>query len=349
MVGPWIRGALLAATVAAGLVPLTSPSLAEAAGAKAAKKIAKRHAKRAKRLLAKKRFDDAGAAYEEAYDSLPLAKWRLAIAKCHAKAGNLPMAATEAHRALTEAEAKRVKKKAKRALAKYRKKLRRTHGEVRVTADPDGATALLQSEGSSQEGTTPWIAWVAAGTYELTVSAEGRADHWEQAELGAGEVWEVDISLEGAEATGATEDEEDQGEIDDSDVDAELAKALGARRRSVSDGGSVDILGPAGLATLGAGVLLLGAGGVFAILTLQATGDRDGLEGERVAVSKVDSAHQLATERADTANILLAAGAGAALLGGVLLLLDDDGGGRAVRPELLPTSTGWVVGITGAL
>jgi len=278
-----VRYSIYATLLAAGLVVSCPPNVALAKRTKAGGSRATRGgspnaaaaelAALAKSAYRKKRWDDAIAAFEGAYESDPLPRFLFNLARCHEKKNDPAKAAHYFERYL-QAKPEAGDRRKVRALAKMLKmKLRKSHSKLEVDSEPTGALVVVDTDSGRVEGVTPFSEWLRFGEHDLTVSSSGRKRHEEEVVLRPGAPTVVEVTLEPKEPRRRRPKEppaDEEGPETETEADAaepEPVAAAGAR-------GGASWLVPATLAA--AGALLVG-GGVAGFLASEQEKERAAL------------------------------------------------------------------------
>lgn len=314
-----VRGAI----VAAGLLVLGVPGAAAAGDSD--DEGASRFEKMAKRAYHDKRFGDAIAAFEAAYENDPLPKYLYNIGRCHEKEGALDEAIGFLERYLEDDPGAVDRDQVSAHIEVLRKKLEKTHGELKVWSKPAGSLVQVSGPSGEKSGSTPYTRWFPFGEYTVRVS---RRDH---------ETIDEKVVIQPAQPASVFMELKKTG---DEGGDGKYGRARRAPRTSDGPGGALNW---PGWAVLGVGVAALGGGVAMGIMGLADAEARDDLLDKPVTKDELPARREEATDLDEAAktkglvsNVLYVAG-GLAVAGGVVLLLlggDDDpsGGGAGVVP-----------------
>ncbi len=295
------------------LCAVSSPGSADAADAGRGESSAavKRLAQAGRRAYANKRWANALAAFEAAWEADPQPRFLYNVGRCHEQLGDYPKALEALRRYLDDAEDGDDRADAQTVLAMVRRKLLATRGRVQIVTRPAGAAARITRGDRTVDGETPFEAWLELGGHVVVVERDGYRTERARLTVKAGETERVELELRPG-PRGDGDGEGDGGFGSD-------REAAGAAGRTSGDAG----VGP--WVAVGVGAALLGGGAVFAVLTGRAREDRDALEGSPRPLPEIQEAHDRAESRATTANVMFAAGAVAVAVGAVWWMV----GGRA--------------------
>jgi len=296
---------------------------------------AARFEKMAKRAYHEKRYDDAIAAFEAAFEQDPLPKYLYNIGRCHEKEGALDDAIGFLERYLEEDPAAVDREQVDAHIEVLRKKLEKTHGELKVWSKPPGSLVQVNGPGGEQSGSTPYVRWFAFGEYTIKVSREGHEAVAKQVVIQPNTPASVVFEL--AETGG--------------DKKGKRRK----RRKARTSDGPGRFNWPA-WAAVGAGIVAVGGGVAVGALALSDANARDDLLGRPITKEELPAREQEATELDDSArtkglvsNVLYGVG-GLAIAGGVaLLLLSGDDEPSSTATGLVPTAGGLLLVWEGSL
>jgi len=150
------------------IVTATAPALAREPNEAAAELDAL-----AKTAYRAKKWDDAIAGFEAAYEADPLPRFLFNLGRCHEKRGDLARASHFLEQYLREAPGAEDAKKVKALVKMLRVKLRKKASRVEVATEPTGALLALKGGGETYDAVSPFSGWIPFGEYELSVSMEG--------------------------------------------------------------------------------------------------------------------------------------------------------------------------------
>ena len=159
----------LAAVLAVPLLLTAVPALAGGS-----KEEAKKFDAMAREAYKHKRWDDAIAWFQAAWEAHPQPKYLYNMGRICEKKGDLPRAIEYLEHFLKDVEDEKDRDDAQAMLKMVRIKLKQKKGEVRVASTPPRAIIRLKSARDLVEAVTPWSGWLDYGPYELTVEL---ADH----------------------------------------------------------------------------------------------------------------------------------------------------------------------------
>jgi len=179
--------------VAALVAPLLLASAPALAGGK--KEEAKKFDAMAREAYKHKRWDDAVAWFQAAWEADPQPKYLYNMGRICEKKGDLPRAIEYLGLFLKDVKDKKDREDAEAMLKMVRIKLRQKKGEVRVASTPERAIIRLKSARGLVEAVTPWSGWLDYGPYELTVELDGHETHKETVVVERGKPVAVDLKL----------------------------------------------------------------------------------------------------------------------------------------------------------
>ena len=287
-------------------------------------RAARRFEKKGKKAYAKKRFDDAVAAFKLAYEADPHPRFLFNTARSYDKKGDLEAALEFLVRYVEEETDPEERADGQAELEILEQRLKESHAPLDLTATPEGAMVVIRGGGRELTMSVPVSRWLKAGSWQITVSAPGH-DSWERrivVEAGAPKRFEVELREEAAAAPPPAEEPKPRTpkpKPAESPPPAAAAEAPGGE-----GGGSL-----VPWLAMGAGGALLAGGAAFAVLAGQSQDARDALKGTGAFYDDVQAKQDEAEGRALVGNVLLGAGAVAAGTGLVLLLLGGDEAGEA--------------------
>ncbi len=167
----WLRKGLLASV----LVAFTAASMPGAAEGKGRKpnEAAQRFDQMGKKAYGKKRWDDAIASFEAAYQVDPLPRFLYNIARCYEQMGEF--AATIKHlKRYLESSPEAEDAADVLALMKIVEiKLQKTTSPIRIETEPPDALIQIKGRHKKAEGVSPIEEWVPFGQYEIVVARDG--------------------------------------------------------------------------------------------------------------------------------------------------------------------------------
>ncbi len=328
-----VRRRLVVGTLVAALgCHLAAPAEVPAKQSKVGKQ-ARRFEKKGKKAYAKKRWDDAVAAFRLAYEADPQPRFLFNVARCLAKKGDLPQALQYLEQYIAEETNEEERADGAAELRILEARLETSFARLMVVSKPKGARVVVRGQGREIPGTTPLSRWLPVGSWHVRVSADGH-EEWTQevlAEAGRPLNLVARLKAEGAAAAEPAPEKE-----------AETKKRRKKRRKpkppptAAAEGGS-----PVPWLVLGGGGALAAGGAVFGVLAGSARDERDALKGAGTTYDAYQEKQETAKSRALVANVLYVAGGVAAATGVVLLLLDDGGAEAAAgRVRLTPSPAG---------
>ncbi len=316
----------------------------------------------------KKRWDDAIAAFEGAYEADPLPKFLFNMARCYEKKGD-PARASHYFERYLKADPRAKDKKRVKALAKMlRVRLKKEFSQAQVTSKPDGAFVRVRLEsGDIVEGTTPFSEWLPFGTHRLEVTKDGYQRFGRELVVQPKTTATAEVLLQKKEAP------KPPAAVP---AKAEAPKAAGEPTAKAGPKGpgkaepkpageepaATEVLPPpagagepetswAPWAALGTGAALLAGGAVAGLLARQDESARDELLAEttsdKVTLAELEEADEAARSKALASNVLLGAGGVAAAAGVVLLLVggpdeaEDVSAGVVAAPGGVGVSVTW--------
>ena len=202
--------------------------------------------------------------------------------------------------------------------------------QLTVFSEPAGATVVIDDR---PLGVTPWTGELSPGSHVVALRLRGYEDSTRTVTVSAEHASDVSLRLvPGSEKTSAAAPEPGAAA-------AVSAAAPGAPAAEPSaGGGGVRILT---WVTLGAGVGVLGAAGVFEILRRGAENDAEADTTQIGRAEKIDTMES----RQTTARVLAGVGGALALTGGVLLVLDLNRSKGAEAPPVAAGCSGRGCGI----
>ncbi len=298
-----------------------------------------------------RRYDDAVAAYEAAFEADPLPRFLFNLARCHQKRGDLGRAAHLFERYLKAAPEAKDRRKVK-ALAKVlRVKLKKRFSKLEVVSEPTGALVVVKVGEGVVEGATPLTEWLPFGEHTVAVSLSGYERHEEVAVLRprAPTRLEVKLVAKRKPAPPAPEPEPAPAEVADAAPELAAEPAPEPSPPPAPKPGRGWLV-PSTLSVAGA---LLAGGGVLSWLARDAEQARDALVesswSKDVTASEVLELDDRAATRATAANVLLGTGLFAAAAGAVLLLVADGEEAGATSVWLVPGPSGPALAVGGTL
>jgi len=166
---------------------------AHAAAAASDRAAARKHFERGTRLYQEARFEEAAAAFEEAYRLRPNGVVHYNLGQCHEKLGNLEKA-LDAYRAyLREVPKAEDRATVEQLIANLEARTEaRRRPEVNIASEPPGAQVRLDG---AAVGATPWRGPVEVGTHELELTHPGHAPLRRGLEVRLGEPVQLQLSL----------------------------------------------------------------------------------------------------------------------------------------------------------
>jgi len=244
---------------------------------------AARFEKKGKAAYAKRRWDDAAAAFELAWKADPQARFLYNVARALEKKGDLERAHATMARYVEAEKDDEERADGEAELQILRTRLEADRAALKLTSLPDGARVRLMASDARRTGATPMEAWLPEGVWQLRLTLDGYRAHQAELVAGAGQPLRHHAVLEPLPLE--------------------------------SDGAPV-----AAWVAAGTGAALLAAGGVFGWLATEAEDERDALKGGDAWYGDAQERHEAAQGRALAANVLFAAGSAAALTSVGLLL-----------------------------
>ncbi len=325
----------LSVAVAAGAVAAAGDV---AAAPRKPTKAARRFEKKGKKAYARRRWDDAIAAFKLAYGADPHPRFLYNTSRAYDKKGDLESAIDYLVRYLEEETDAEELADGQAELQIMEQRLQESHAPLDLTAKPGEAKVVLEGGGRQLTMSTPVSRWLRAGAWKLRVSAPGYED-WERAlVVEAGVPLELAVRLK-EEGSGAAPAAEPEAEPDPEPEPVAGHKPATPARPPPDKGGGGS---PVPWLALGGGAALLAGGAVFGMLAVQARDERDALKGTDPFHDEIEARQQEAEGRALVANVLLGAG-GVAVVAGVVLLLvggDEPDAASAEGLRLVPPAGG---------
>ena len=184
--------------VVAWAVPLLLSSTPATAGGN--KEESKKFDAMAREAYKHKRWDDAVAWFQAAWEADPQPKYLYNMGRICEKKGDLPRAIEYLEHFLKDVKDKKDREDADAMLKMVRIKLRQKKGEVRIASTPPRAIARLKSARDLVEAATPWSGWLDYGPYELTVELDGHETHKQTVVVERGKPVVLELALKAAGA-----------------------------------------------------------------------------------------------------------------------------------------------------
>jgi len=290
-----------------------------------------KYEKMARKAYAAKRYEDAIAAFEAAYDADPLPKYLFNAGRSYQKLGNLAKAVHYFERYLEEEPDAKDREDVELLAEVTRKKLEKTHSQLKVWSKPGGALVQVEGVDGKTTGKTPFARYLPFGSYDVTVSKSGARGSARGVVVKPGEPTAVKLELASV-------------------GDGKKKRKKRRKKRAVEPRGG----GGAGRlpwAVVGGGAALVAGGAIFGALGSQAEQERDDLlstavDKDQAAAQEAKAKEQddLARSRSLIANGLYVAGGAAVVAGVVWWALAGDGQEASVGLQPLPGGVGLVVG-----
>lgn len=181
-----------------GICVIGAPGAASAQDAAVSKadKRAATYEKRAKQAYVKKQWDDAIAAFELAYETVPTPKYLFNIGKAMERKGDLFGAMEQMNRYIAAVKDEVDRDEAMVLRDVIAAKLRKSSGVLRLPTRPSGATARLQRKDQVIVATTPFERWLDSGEWGIEVALQDHQTHTDKLVIGLGETQEQILDLE---------------------------------------------------------------------------------------------------------------------------------------------------------
>ena len=271
--------------LALALLPVFLPGpRADAAEAATDRAAARKHFERGTRLYQQARYEEAAAAFEEAYRARPNGVVHYNLGQCYEKLGDLEKALASYRAYLREVPQAEDRDTVEQLIANLQARAdARRRPQVHISSEPPGAQVLLDG---ATVGATPWSGPVEAGSHRLELTHPGHAPVRRDLEVRAGEPMQLQLALTPERA-----------------LAGETLKEEGPRRRTWTWVAA----GAAGVAAAGA-----------VTLGMMARSDSRELLGGRHEQAEAQRLHDSAVSKSRTANVLYAV-AGVAGAAGVTL------------------------------
>ena len=299
-------------------------------------KAARRFEKKGKKAYARKRWDDAVAAFKLAYEADPHPRFLFNTARAYDKKGDLERSLEYLVRYVEEETDPEERADGQTELRIVEQRLKESHAPLDLAVEPGDAMVAITGGGRELTMSAPVSRWLKAGTWSVRVTAAGYEPWKRELVLEAGTPVQVEVRLEkeGASAEGPSKGtvsrDPEPGEEPEPEPVEDPAPAAGPPPAQGGGGSLVPWL------AMGAGGALLAGGAVFALLAGQSRDERDALKESRTFHEEIVAKQEEAEGRALLANVLLGAGAVAAGTGVVLLLVGGDEAGSASAGRLRP-------------
>ena len=180
----------LAAALAAPLLLTAAPAVAGGS-----KEEAKKFDAMAREAYKHKRWDDAIAWFQAAWEAHPQPKYLYNMGRICEKKGDLPRAIEYLEHFLEDVKDEKDRDDAEAMLKMVRIKLKQKKGEVQVASTPPRAIIRLKSARDLVEAVTPWAGWLDYGPYELTVELDGHETHKQTVVVERNEPVKLELAL----------------------------------------------------------------------------------------------------------------------------------------------------------
>jgi len=309
-----------------------------------ASKEAARFERKGRRAYAKKRYDDAAAAFELAWRADPQPRYLHNLARCYERLGDLARAVEHLERYVAEESDPEERQDGEATLEIARLKLVKTHSRVQVTTRPATAHVELRAGETVVESAAPLVRWLPFGGWTLVVAQEGFTAHEEEIRVREGEPLALVVELRPPGTEGPAVAESAAAEPPQPPASS---KPHASKDPAPAAGGSPPGLeGEAAGAGVGWGPLVAGgvalaaagAGGFFAVRMWGAANDAI----EARAGPAWDDAIRRGEDAELGANVALGVAAAALATGAVLWLLEDRGlqGAREAAAVAAPDAAG---------
>lgn len=179
--------------VLALLLAFTPGPRAHAAEPSGDRAAARRHFERGTRLYQQARYEEAAAAFEEAYRARPNGVIHYNLGQCHEKLGDLEKALASYRAYLREVPKAEDRDTVEQLVANLETRAdARRRPQVSISSEPSGARLRLDG---AAVGATPWSGQVEAGSHQLELTHPGHAPLRRALEVRAGEPMQLQLVL----------------------------------------------------------------------------------------------------------------------------------------------------------